>query len=106
MELIKTLNLPRTLVDDLNPFVQDKFNQLWKATQPLSNRYIKLWKNQQSSNDEQSAAEALKAMLAEGITLEPASGSSNEFAHLVTTDPDIAKKYDMHDETEFLDEDE
>jgi hypothetical protein len=50
------------------------------------------------------AAGELAAMKADGVTLEPARGTTDDYAYLVTTDPEVAKKYDMHDESEFLDE--
>lgn len=40
-------------------------------------------------------------MLADGVTLDPEGGTSDDYAYLVTSDPVIAKKYDMHDESEF-----
>ena len=33
-ELIRSLNLPADFVDQLNPFVQDKFRELWNSVQP------------------------------------------------------------------------
>jgi hypothetical protein len=36
--------------------------------------------------------------------LDPEGGTGDDYAHLVTTDPIVAKKYDMHDESEFWDE--
>jgi hypothetical protein len=32
-ELIKVLNLPKNTVDQLDPFVRDKFSEIWNATQ-------------------------------------------------------------------------
>ena len=54
----------------------------------------------------QSAADTLRSMLTDGVTLDSEGGTSDDYAYLVTTDPAIAKKYDMHDEKEFLDKDE
>jgi len=45
-------------------------------------------------------------MRSDGVTLDPDGGTSDDYAHLVTTDPDVARKYDMHDESEFLGNDE
>ena len=45
-------------------------------------------------------------MLADGVTLDPDGRTSDDYACLVTTDPVVAKKYDMHDEKEFLGDDE
>jgi hypothetical protein len=111
IELVKILSLPLALGDRLNPFVQDRYKQLWKDAQSTAKRYLKLWRGQAHSNEvapqsvideEASAKEFLQAMLADGVTFEPASGESKDYSYLVTTDPIIAKKYDMHDESEFL----
>jgi hypothetical protein len=44
----------------------------------------------------------LKKMRDDGVTLDLEGGTSDKCACLVTTDPEVAKKYDMHDESEFL----
>ena len=41
-------------------------------------------------------------MKAEGIELLP-GGTDDDYAFLVTTDPDIAARYGMHEESEFMD---
>ena len=112
IELIKALSLPVTFGENLNPFVQEKFAELWKDAHPRTKRYITLWRNKWLTSEAkslqdmvdglQSAADQLRAMLADGVTLEPDGGTSDDYAHLVTTDPTIAKKYDMHaDERNF-----
>ena len=116
IELIKTRNLPLDFADALNPFVQEKYKQLWEDAHPPAKRYITLWRNKwltaeaESLGDMieglQSAAERLRSMLADGVTLAPDGGVSDDYACLVTTDPTIAKKYDMHDEKEFWQGDE
>jgi hypothetical protein len=54
------------------------------------------------------AADQLQAMLNDGVVLNPDGGTGDDYAHLMTTDPEIARKYDMHEESEFfgLDEEE
>ena len=42
-------------------------------------------------------SDKLKAMRADGVTLE----TRGRQVFLVTNDPDLARKYDMHDESEF-----
>ena len=49
----------------------------------------------------QEAADLLKAMRADGVVLDPQGGTGDDYARLVTSDPNVARKYDMHDETEF-----
>ena len=38
--------------------------------------------------------------------IDPDGGTADDYAQLVTTDPDVARKYDMHDESEFFDEED
>jgi hypothetical protein len=111
IELIKALDLRLTFADTLNSFVQAKYRQLWDDAHPTAKRYITLWRNKWLTADAQSlqdmieklqaAAETLRAMLADGVTLDSQGAASNDYAYLVTTDPVIAKKYNMHDEKEF-----
>jgi hypothetical protein len=116
IELIKVQSLPATFGDGLNPFVHDKYQQLWKDAQPSAKRYIKLWRNKWLTSEAHSlqgmidglviAAESLRAMLTDGVTLDPAGGTRDDYAFLVTWDPAIAKKYEMHDVRDFLGVDE
>jgi hypothetical protein len=116
VELIKALNLPFDLGATLNPFVQDKYKQLWQDAHPPAKRYVTLWRNKWLTADAksledmiaglQSAADKLREMFADGVTLDPGRGTSDDHAYLVTSDPVIAKKYDMHDEKEFWEDDE
>jgi hypothetical protein len=111
-ELIKILNLPANFADNLNPFVRDKFAELWFAARPPMKRYVHIWRNKFLTVDAKSLAEmitslqnglaTLQAMRADGVTVDPEGGTADDYAYLVTTDPDVAKKYDMHDESEFL----
>ena len=52
------------------------------------------------------AALELRAMQADGVELDPHGGTQDDYAYLFTSDPAIAKKYDMHDEVEFFGYDE
>lgn len=114
-ELIKRLSLPASLQEKLNPFVRDKFNELWSTAQPTMRRYVTLWRDKLLTSDAHSleemiaalrrAAAQLQAMLADGVTLEREGVTGDDYAYLVTTDPNVAHKYDMHEESEFLRED-
>ena len=42
MELIKALNLRLDFADRLNPFVQEKYKQLWQDAHPPAKRYVAL----------------------------------------------------------------
>ena len=85
LELIKLLNLPADFAGQLNPFVRDKFLELRKQA---CRRYVTLVRE---------AANRLEEMHKDGVTLESDGGD----ARLVTTDPEVARKYDMVEESEF-----
>ena len=111
-ELIKLRSLPADFADRLNPYVRSKYHELWQATMDSGRRYIRLWRNKFLTVDAESidemisilsdATETLKKMRDDGVILDPESGTSDDYACLVTTDREVAKKYDMHDESEFL----
>jgi hypothetical protein len=110
-ELIKVIGLPSEFSEQLNPFVREKYIELWRTTRPTAKRFIQIWRNKFLAVEAKSleemavaleqAAVTLKAMLADGVVLDPKTGIADDYAYLVTTDPDIAKKYGMHDEAEF-----
>ncbi len=50
------------------------------------------------------AADTLEAMRGDGVILDPEGATADDYAHLVTSDPDVARKHGMHDEAEFLGE--
>ena len=74
--------------------------------------YITLWRNKWLTANANSiedmaaslraAAGLLDAMRADGVTLDPEGGTADDYAYLVTTDPEVARKYDMHEESEFF----
>jgi len=107
MELIKILNLSAEYASQLDPFVRKKYQELWEESTKV---YMTLWRNKWLTAHAKSlddmvealreAAATLDAMRKDGVTLDP-DGVGDDYAHLVTSNPDIAKKYDMLDETEF-----
>ena len=111
-ELIKLLDLPHDFREQLHPYVHDKYDELWTATMGRAKRYVLLWRNTFLTNDAQSledmaaavrdAAAQLQAMLNDGVMLDPDGGTGDDYALLVTTNPEIARKYDMHEESEFF----
>ena len=52
------------------------------------------------------AADQLEAMRTAGVTLEENGGVGDDYATLVTTDPDVAKRFGMEEEREYLDEED
>ena len=114
-ELIRILGLPESLAEELAPYVQPKYEELWKAVHSGARRYVTLWRNKLLTIDATSfddmidklgsAVDRLKQMRADGVQLDPEGGTADDYVQLFTTDPDIARKYDMHDEREFLGDD-
>ena len=112
-ELIKLLDLPAEFAEQLNPYVQARYGELWRAVRGTPKRYVMLWRNKPLTAGAKSlgdmiqtlraAADSLAEMQADGVTLDPDGGTADDYAHLVTTDPAIARKYGMHPEDEFFD---
>ncbi|MGD9719986.1 MAG: nucleotidyltransferase family protein [Pirellulales bacterium] len=110
LELIKLLNLPESFAQPLNPYVHEKYRELWGQS---GRRYVTLWRDQAiaaglGSIDEMIAAveqsrEILEAMRRDGVTL---VSSGNGYARLASNDPDVARKYDMVEESELWQADE
>lgn len=94
LELIKLHNLTLGFADQLDPFVRPRFLEL--CGQARSRRYVRLLQEDDS----------LDAMLADGVMIDEDKSALHELEYLVTTDPEIAEKYDMHDESEFWDADD
>lgn len=116
VELIKELNLPKNFSDSLNLYVRGKFVELWNSARPASKRFALIWRNKWLTSEAksleemitllQSAASELQEMLDDGVALSMGGGTADDYAYLVTSDPEIAKKYGMHDESEFWEDDE
>jgi hypothetical protein len=93
LELMKALALPLEFGDQLNPYVRAKYDELWRLSRK---RYVKLAK----------PADPLDAMLADGVWIDEVKSVRHKTDYLVTADPETARKYDLHDESEFWDADD
>ena len=79
LELIKVLNLPAEFSEQLNPYVREKYMELWRQGRT---RYVTLWRNKWLTSkaktiDEmiaslRDAADKLEAMRRDGVVLEDA----------------------------------
>jgi hypothetical protein len=115
-QLVTTLRLPRDFADRIDESARAKYWELWDALHATTKRYVRQWRNkfltvEAKSLDEmitilESATDELRRMRADGVVLDPEGGAPDDYADLVTTDPDVAARYDMHDESEFFDEDD
>ncbi len=104
--LIQIHNLPADFAASLNPYVREKFSELWYQDRK---RYILPWRNKGLTTKAHSieemaellpdAAQLLRAMQADGVMME--RGVADDHATLVTTDPLVAAKYDMVEESEY-----
>jgi hypothetical protein len=113
-QLIKTLSLSRTFSDQIHDYVRVKYQELWDALRSTEKRYVLLWRNKFLMTDAKSlddmiatldgAVDELRRMKADGVVLDPDGGTADDYAQLVTTDPDVARKYDMHEESEFFED--
>ena len=113
IELIKILNLPREFSSKLDPFVREKYQELWKSAR---RRFLMYWRNKWLTSQARTiddmieslrgAADELERMRADGVSLDPNGGTTDDYAQLVTSDPEIAKKYGFEDESEFWGDDE
>jgi hypothetical protein len=114
-QLIRLRQLPRSVGEDLHEYVRGKYDQLWDELRAVKKKYVLPWRNKFLTIDAKSiddmiatlngAADDLRRMKADGVTLDPAGGTRGDYAYLTTTDADVAKKYDMHDESEFFGDD-
>lgn len=113
-ELIKALALPKDFAEKLRKSVAGEYSRLWSEVN-APRRFVMLWRNkgltskattlQEMVGGLCSAAETLEAMLKDGVILDVAVGGvEDDYAHLVTTDPEIARKYDMQPEEDFFGE--
>ena len=98
-ELIKLLRLPDHLAADLSESVRDKYQELWRDVHRRQKRYVKLWRTDALPAAESS--QKLAAMQAEGIIIDPDRTTPPGHLYLVTTDAEVARKYDLQDEAEY-----
>ena len=97
-QLIKAAHLPLDLADQLDPYVQEKYRVLWSLEWPAGRRYLRAWPR------ESLTPETLDRLLAEGLVVDAARSSDAQFEFLGTTDPQVAFRYDMPDESEYRDD--
>lgn len=113
LELIKALDLPIDFAERLNPYVRQKFGELWKEARK---RYVTTWRNKWLTSESKtiedmikmlrSAADYLEQMRSDGVFLEDDGGVRDDNARLVTMDPKVAEKYGLVDESEYWGMDE
>lgn len=113
-ELIKTLGLTRDLGEELSEYVRNRYWQLFDEVSGVQRRYVMIWPHPGMQLQVKSIADLIMFtpeptdlllwMAADGVVVDLSRPTSPDYSRLVTTDPTIAEKYEMHDETEYLDE--
>ena len=96
-QLIQAAHLPLDLADQLNPYVQEKYRALWSLVWPTGHRYLRAWPR------ESLTTAALDELLADGLVVDASRSADAEHLFLATSDPQLAYRYEMQDEVEFLD---
>ncbi len=108
--LIQILTLPADFSANLNPYVQEKFAELWYQD---NKRYVLRFRTNRTTAKSASAggmagviqevSTKLNEMLEDGIIIETDNDcdSENDYMVLITTDPLLAAKYDMVEESEY-----
>ncbi len=116
LELIKVLNLPAEYAAQLNPYVTNKYQELWREARK---RYVAHWSHEsliagavsfdelisglRAANDS-SEIPRLEQMRRDGVILERHESLGSDTALLMTTDPQVAEKYGLIDESEYWEE--
>ena len=101
-QLITIQRLPRAFGDRLNEYVRATYASLWDGLHATQKQYVRVWPNKLLRLD----ATSFDAMVADGVVIEGDGGAAGDQTRLTTTDPDVARKYDMHPESEFFGEDD
>jgi hypothetical protein len=115
-ELIKLLGLSQDFEVNLNPYVRERYRELWTSTQEMSRCFVRIWHDphlsvQVNSLEELIAAQpgdvtTLQEMHQDGITLDLVQSRPEEgYFVLTTTDPVVAQRHGLHDAAEFWSED-
>lgn len=111
-ELIRQLALPIAFSEQLNPWVREKFVELWNATHGQSKRFVLPLSDRfevipgEAADDTvarlRAVSEDIDLAIADGILLEVDEARGPGFFRLMTTDPQLAGAHGLHDESEFL----
>jgi Nucleotidyl transferase AbiEii toxin, Type IV TA system len=107
VELIKLRGLAEEFALQLDPYVQDKFRELWTLSRQ---RFVKRIRNNRLTDRISSweqliagspeRAQLLRQMRTDGVVIDIEQSAAPGLAYLVCTDPEVARRYDMHEESE------
>lgn len=99
--LIDILHLPRDFSAGLHEYVRLEYEKLWDAIRASRKRWVRLW-TPSTLESESSDPDELQRMREAGVVSEPTSREG--VVRLVTSDPDVAREFGMHDESDFFDD--
>lgn len=107
-EMVRILNLPREMSEQIHPFVRNRYVEIWQATR---SRFARIWRVAQAGLDVATFQELLaacpddaailRAMRADGVDLDPTRATMDGGAYLWTVDPEVALRWDMQPATEL-----
>ncbi len=111
-DLISTRNLPLDFGLQLDPYVRQKYQELWHIARSGAQRYLKVWQDGISASDSSGLTDLvtelrnqndmLEAMLADGVQVDQSTSLRAKALVLFTSDEEVARKYNMHPEEEHL----
>jgi hypothetical protein len=92
LELIRLLHLTREFGEDLDPYVREKYFELWRAARP---RYALDWRAAwvDASGDLAEVRQRVDDAVSEGLRIETRNGRD----YLVTDDEELARRWDLAD---------
>jgi len=111
LELIRLLRLDVDFGSKLDPFVRPKYQELHDSLRSSPKRFVRIWRNKFLALDAKSieemaatlraAADELAQMIGDGVVLDPNGGTGDDYAYLITSNPEIARKYGFEDEDDM-----
>jgi hypothetical protein len=113
LELIRLFHLPEDYAARLNPYVGDKYHELWHSIHANTRRFITIRQTLPLPESLQSLDDLLAALPADaskwtamrdaGIVLDTEkSRLLDGYLVLATTNPSVAERFGLHDETEMM----
>jgi len=111
-QLVMILDLPESIGEQLNPYVQAKFKQLWTAMRFSPVRYLSVREYQRTATglvpicdagEQHAAAELeLQAMLVAGVAIDAQAAANAQRVRLSTNDRVLARRFGMELESDFF----
>jgi hypothetical protein len=95
-QLIKLLGLPLDFDQRLNPWVRQRYLELWEESREI---YARVLRGPLTAADRA----LIEQMTADGVELGARSAPERDYYYLTTTNPETAAHYEMHPEGEVWD---